>query len=149
MLRIFLKCFPYVHICSAIYFVMSKTTLFFLIYLTTACCLIQAEKVTEKTFGKKKLYFLKQTKVDATKLLEQRNSLNERNMVLDRELTTIEQLVKSLEGDMKQQLDKIKQDPDNELSSSDISEQTSQVNNFVKQKAISQNPEKYPVGVKI
>jgi len=105
--------------------------------------------VTEKTFGKKKLYFLKQTKVDATKLLEQRNSLNDRNMVLDRELTTIEQLVKSLEGDMKQQLDKIKQDPDNELSSSDISEQTSQVNNFVKQKAISQNPEKYPVGVKI
>lgn len=105
--------------------------------------------MTEKTFGKKKLYFLKQTKVDATKLLEQRNSLNDRNMVLDRELTTIEQLVKSLEGDMKQQLDKIKQDPDNELSSSDISEQTSQVNNFVKQKAISQNPEKYPVGVKI
>lgn len=83
--------------------------------------------MTEKTFGKKKLYFLKQAKVDAPKLLEQRNSLNERNMVLDRELTTIEQLVKSLEGDMKQQLDKIKQDPDNELSTADISEQTSQV----------------------
>jgi hypothetical protein len=73
---------------------------------------------------------LKQAKVDATKILEQRNSLNERNMTLDRELTTIEQLVKSLEGDMKQQLEKIKQDPDNELSSSDISEQTSQVQDF-------------------
>jgi hypothetical protein len=102
--------------------------------------------VTEKTFGKKKLYFLKQTKVDATKLLEQRNSLNERNMILDRELTTIEQLVKSLEGDMKQQLDKIKQDPDNELSSSDISEQTSQVQIFALKKL---TPNKKESGIKM
>lgn len=51
-------------------------------------------------------------------------------MALDRELSTIEQLVKSLEGDMKQQLDKLKQDPDNELSNTDINEQTSQVLKF-------------------
>jgi len=89
--------------------------------------LLQSGKIVEKTFGKKKIYFAKQAKVDPTKLLEQRNSLNERNSALDKELSILEQTAKSLEGEMKQQAEKIKQDPDNELSNAEVKENISKV----------------------
>ncbi|XP_059491104.1 homologous-pairing protein 2 homolog [Neocloeon triangulifer] len=86
------------------------------------CKLVDSEEVVEKTFGKKKLYFAKQTKVDSSKLLELRNKLNENINLLDRELLNVEQAVKTLESEVRQQTDKGKQDPDQKLSDAELQE---------------------------
>ncbi|XP_065334925.1 uncharacterized protein LOC135936142 [Cloeon dipterum] len=84
--------------------------------------LVDSECVVEKTFGKKTLYWAKQSKVDSAKLLEQRNQLSEQIILLDKQLAATEETARKLEAELKPFTSKGKQDPDQKLSGPELDE---------------------------